>query len=116
MGDSRFHCTFNILSWILTYLFKTKISASGFNCDHFTETTHDGYIEIESESPPEQDQELIFKILTAIHETLKHGEFVEKSVFGHANLQKGELNYLNDCDYESEDEDEDNNENDDESW
>ena len=109
MGDSRFDCTFNILSWILTYLFKTKISASAFNRDHLTETIHDGYIEIETESSLEQDQELFFKILNAIHETMKHGEFVEKSVFGHANLQRGEGNYLNDYDYEPEAEDEDNN-------
>ena len=101
MGDSRMSAPFSILSWILMQFIKENVSVNSFNRDHYSETTYDGFIYIEFDDSllKKEDQELLYKVLHIIRQTLAQGRFVDSYVFGHANLERGQGNYI---DYDDE--------------
>ena len=100
MGDSRMSAPFSILSWILMQFIKENVSVNSFNRDHYSETTYDGFIYIEFDDSllKKEAQELLYKVLHIIRQTLAQGRFVDSYVFGHANLERGQVCYINDYD------------------
>ena len=94
MSDSQYHVNLHILSRILTRLFTKKVSVTGFNRDHYEGHVVDGYIDIRFDSFLATEQELFYKVLRIIRQTLAQGRFVVGSVFGHANLEDGGENYI----------------------
>ena len=94
MWDSRIHTRLHILSWILTRLFKKKVTVTGFNRDHYAAHTADGYIDIRFDTLLATEHELFYKVLHIIRQTLAQGRFVVGSVFGYANLEDGGGNYI----------------------
>ena len=94
MGDSRYYARFHILSWILTHFFKKKVTVTGVKRDYYAANLYDGYINICVETLLATDRELLYEVLYLIRETLAQGRFVVDSVFGHANVSKGEGNYI----------------------
>ena len=100
MGDSRMSAPFPILSWILMQFIKKNVSVNSFNRDHYSDTTYDGVIYIEFDTVLEVEaRELLYKLLHIIRQTLAQGRFVDRYVFGHANLERGHGNYI---DYDDE--------------
>ena len=56
-----------------------KIGANGYNRDHYSYLTHDGYIEVEFDSPlSEPDQEKLKVIFDIITKTYADNKDVEK--------------------------------------
>ena len=103
MGDSRMSAPFSILSWILMQFIKENVSVNSFNRDHYSETSYDGFIYIEFDDSllKKEDQELLYKVLHIIRQTLAQGRFVDSYVFGHANLERGQGSYIPDVDDEN---------------
>ena len=94
MGYSPYHAEFHMLSWILTRLFKKKVTVTGVKRDYYVDNAADGHINIRFDALLATEQELFYKVLRIIRQTLAQGRFVVDSVFGHANVEDGEENYI----------------------
>ena len=82
MGFSRLP----ILSRILTYLFKKKVTVTVFNYTRHTTRFYDGHIDIHFDPPFSfclQKRELIYRVLYLVRKTLYQGRFVAGCLFKH---------------------------------
>ena len=77
-----------ILSWILTHIFKKKVTVTVFNRSHYTTNLYEGHIDIRFDTLLPTELKLVYRVLCLVRKTLCQGKFVVGCLFGHGNAKK----------------------------